>query len=132
MQWSRRSVLASGLAVPLAAAFPPTADAVFQATARIANRAQFDALRGEAFLMRCDDGVARNDLHATLTRIDPEHGSAAAVDGCFTLHFEVADTGVATQAIYTIRHPALETFAVLGVPSAADGRSLAVVFNSPH
>ncbi len=132
MQWSRRKVLASGVAAPLAAAFAPPADAALHATGRIGSRQRFEALRGQTFLLRGNEPGEGPDLHATLSRIDPEHAEDDSDDGCFALHFDIAHSGGAVQSIYTVRHPALETFAVLAVPSSADGRSLAVVFNSPR
>ena len=131
MQWSRRSVLASGLAAPLAATFPAPAAAVLHATRQVCSRAQFAALRGETFLLRCDAGGTEQDFHATLSRVESGTATGEALDGCFVLHFEVEAEAAAEQSIYTVRHPALETFAVLAVPSSADGRSLAVVFNNP-
>jgi len=132
VQWSRRDVLASGLAAPLAAAFAPPADAARRATGRIGTRQCFEPLRGQAFLLRSNAGSEGRDLRTTLARIDPEQTADNADDGRFVLHFDLVDSGAAAQSIYMVRHPALETFAVLAVPSSADGRSLAVVFNSPR
>jgi hypothetical protein len=116
---------------PLATTFAAPAAAALHATRQVCSRAQFAALRGETFLLRCNAGGTGPDLHATLSRVESGTATREAVDGCFVLHFEIEGDAAAEQSIYTVRHPALETFAVLAVPSSADGRSLAVVFNNP-
>ena len=130
MRLTRRSILASGLAAPFAAMLATPADAALRATRRVGRRARFDGLVGERFELRADD--MPDTVVATLVAVDDGAKSSLDNPGCFVLRFELPSGCRAAQAIYTVDHPSLDSFAVLAAPSSMDGRSLTAVFNSPE
>lgn len=125
MRLSRRTLLATGCAAPLATLLPDTAAAAHGATGGIASRARFEPMIGTDFVLH-SDGTSHL---ATLAAIRGLPGGGG--DGCFALAFTLRGDVRAAQATYEIIHPSLPRFAALASPCTAAGDRLIAVFNSP-
>lgn len=127
MRLTRRRLLASTLAAPLAVKLPGDAEAAIRASADIGSRALFEPLVGDDFVLRDGDAVHP----ARLTAV---HELAQATDRerCFALEFTLAGPARPGQATFDVVHPALPRFAALAAPSNATGERLVAVFNNPR
>ena len=127
MRLTRRRLLASTLAAPVAVKLPGDAEASIRASADVASRARFTPLLGDHFVLR--DGDAAHAARLTAIHDLAQGGDA---ERCFALEFTLAGPARPGQATFDVVHPALPRFAALASPSNAGGGRLVAVFNNPR
>lgn len=127
MQTTRRNLIVSALAAPMAGLLAGRADAAIDACTEVGTRTRFAPLLGERFVLREGETAHMAELVAIA---DLPH--AADREHCFALEFALLGAARPGQATFEVVHPALPRFAALAAPADRDGGRLVAVFNSPR